>query len=86
MLHQTRQTMAIEGERAYAVYDGETGRVVHLHKVMIFSGAAGRSPQEEEERALTMARRCGHISQSLRVRAAAPGELEHVMKSAVSTD
>ena len=55
MLHQTRQTMAIEGERAYAVYDGKTGRVVHLHKVVIFSGAAGCSPQEEEERALTLA-------------------------------
>ena len=54
MLHQTRQTMAIEGEHAYAVYDGETGRVVHLHKVVIFSGAAGCSPQEEEERALTL--------------------------------
>ena len=86
MLHQTRQTMAIEGERAYAVYDGETGRVVHLHKVMIFSGAAGCSPQEEEERALTLAKRCGHRSQSLRVRAVAPGELEHVMKRSVSTD
>ena len=86
MLHQTRQTMAIEGERAYAVYDGKTGRVVHLHKIVIFSGAAGYNPREEEERALTLARRFGHTSQSLRVRAVAPGELEHVMKDAVITD
>jgi hypothetical protein len=86
MLHQIRQTMAIEGERAYAVYDGQTGRIVHLHKIVIFSGAAGCTPQEEEERALTLARRFGHSSQSLRVRAVAPGELEQVMKGAVITD
>ena len=59
MLHQTRQTMAIEGERLHEVYDGKTGRIVHLHKVVVFSGAAV-SPQRKKSGALTLARHFGH--------------------------
>ncbi len=86
MSHKMPPALKIEGETAYAVYDEETGHIVHLHKVIIFAGATACSSPEAEARALELARRFGHSSQSLRVRAVAPGEIEQVMKSGVITD
>ena len=75
------EPMAIESERAYVVYDDQTGRIVHMHKVTIFSGAAGPSPQDEEARALMLAKRFGHSSHALKVRAVTLEELDRLMRS-----
>jgi len=78
--HEKPQAMAIESERAYVVYDDQTGRIVHMHKVTIFSGAARPSPQEEEARALELAKRFGHSPDALRVRAVTMEDLDRLMR------
>jgi hypothetical protein len=46
---------------SFAVYDPETGAVVHQHHVVRFPGAPNRSAKELEERALELARsQTGH--------------------------
>jgi hypothetical protein len=60
MEHQAGDPLEVEYERAYVVYDSKTGVIVHQHQTTTFSGAEGRSEDEDEERALDLARRMGH--------------------------
>ena len=66
----------IESERAYVVYDPHTGAIVHVHRTMTFRGGHGRSQQQDEARAITLARQFGHRSEGLRVLSVEPRDLD----------
>ena len=76
MLFQTAGVMEIESERAYVVYDTQTGHIVHVHQVMTFRGASSGSRDEEAARAMELAGQFGHRPDGLRAFAVAPGELD----------
>lgn len=62
--------------RSMAVYDPETGRIVHRHHVVRLAGAPPRSEAELEERAIELARaQTGHDG-PLAVHHAEPGALD----------
>jgi hypothetical protein len=60
MEYQAGDSLEVEYERAYVVYDATTGAIVHEHRTTTFSGAEGRSEDEDQERAVELARRMGH--------------------------
>ena len=67
----------VESERAYAVYDSESGEIVHVHVVTQFRGGTPWPDGHEEPRALTMAERMGHNPKRLRVMRVDPAEVEY---------
>jgi predicted RNase H-related nuclease YkuK (DUF458 family) len=69
----------IESRRAYVVYDARSGAVVHVHRVTNFRGAERRHPEEEEARAIAMARQLGHTVEGRRVLAVDPAELDRAL-------
>jgi hypothetical protein len=66
----------IESRRAYVVFDERTGEIVHVHRVTTFRGAESLTRDEEEGRAVAMARQFGHAVAGKRVLAVDPDELE----------
>ena len=62
-------------QSAYAVYDSKTGRIVHLHRVTVHGDAAAPASDENEARALDLARRHGHEAE-LQVLEVSPRDLE----------
>jgi hypothetical protein len=48
---------SIESTSACVVYDGKTGRVAHIHHMLLFHGAAPLSKEQIEATALKMAER-----------------------------
>jgi len=60
-----------EAERVYVVYDRRTGDIVHVHRVWTFSGGTSMALEDEEARALELARQFGQRSDHLRVLRAA---------------
>lgn len=73
----------IESRRAYVVYDARSGAVVHVHRVTNFRGAESRHPEEEEARAIAMARQLGHTVEGRRVLAVDPAELDRAVSCRV---
>lgn len=69
----------IESRRAYVVYDARSGAVVHVHRVTNFRGAESRHPEEDEARAIAMARQLGHTVEGRRVLAVDPAELDRAV-------
>ena len=59
-----------------AVYDLETGRIVHQHHVVRLAGAPTRSQAELEERAIELARSQTGYDGPLAVHHAEPGALD----------
>ena len=57
----------IVSERAYVVYEGESGQIVHVHEISVFEGAEEPHKGADQERALTMARAHGHQQAGLKV-------------------
>jgi hypothetical protein len=59
---------AVEAVQVVALYEAETGRIVHQHVVCVLSG--GRSVPEDEavEAARRLAAQLGHTTDSLRVK------------------
>src|SRR5262245_59051304 len=51
-----------ESERVYVVYDRRTGDIVHVHRVWTFSGGTSMAVEDEEARALELARQFGQRS------------------------
>ena len=76
MPFKTADAPEIESERAYVVYDTQTGVIVHVHQVTTFRGASSGSRDEEEARALELAKQFGHRPDGLRALAVAPSELD----------
>jgi hypothetical protein len=76
MPFQTLDALEIESQRAYVVYDTQTGRIVHIHRVTNFRGASSGCRDEEETRAMVLAERFGHRSAGLRALAVSPTELD----------
>jgi hypothetical protein len=77
MQYKTPLAPEIESERAYVVYDTQTGRIRHVHRVTTYRGAAeARSAPEDESRARELAVRFGHRPDGLRVLAVTPGDLD----------
>jgi hypothetical protein len=77
MPYKTPLAPEIESERAYVVYDTQTGRIMHVHQTTTYRGAEAPSRPEDDARALELAVRFGHRADGLRVLAVAPGDLEH---------
>ena len=67
----------VESESAYAVYDSESGEIVHVHAVTQFRGGTPWPDGHGEERALTLAQRMGHNTERLRVMRVDPAEIEY---------
>ncbi|KUJ37286.1 hypothetical protein ACZ90_70250 [Streptomyces albus subsp. albus] len=63
-------------ERAYVVYDGERGTVVHLHRVLAYAGADETTVEQDRAQALEVARRVGHDTRDLRALHVQPADLE----------
>lgn len=63
-------SMEIAKERAFVVYDGKTGAIVHVHQVTTFVGAKDSSAKADRARALAMAQQFGHRGEGLKVLAA----------------
>ena len=59
--------LEVESERVYVVYDGKTGKIAHIHRVVTHRGATQVSDEQGEARALEMASRFGHRRETLRV-------------------
>jgi hypothetical protein len=78
--------LEVVSERAYVVYDGKSGAIVHVHGSTTFHGADARSEQEDEARALELARRMGAEAEDLRVLAVNPSELEVMTPLRVDLD
>ena len=69
----------IESRRAYVVYDARSGAVIHVHRVTNFRGGESRHPEEEEARAIAMARQLGHTVEGRRVLAVDPADLDRAV-------
>jgi hypothetical protein len=52
-------TLEVDSERIFVVYDGRTGAIVHVHRVITHRGATAMSDEQGEARALEMASRFG---------------------------
>ena len=67
-----------------AVYDPKDGRIIHMHRAVIFEGAHGRALESAERDALEQARRIGHDTSALKTLAhdghLAPGRLSIDLK------
>jgi hypothetical protein len=65
-----------ESAHAHVVYDGQTGAIIHIHGSTTFGGAEGRPQEEDEERALELARRMGAKESDLRTLSVEPAEVD----------
>jgi hypothetical protein len=74
MEYQMGDSLEVEYERAYVVYDAATGAILHEHRTTTFAGAQGRSEHEDEQRAVELARGMGHRATDLQA-LAVPTEL-----------
>jgi hypothetical protein len=68
--------LEIESECAYVVYDLHNGAIVHVHRKTTFRGAKSLSQQQDEARAIQLAKQFGHRTEGLRVLRVDPRELE----------
>lgn len=59
--------LEVESDRVYVVYEGKTGVIVLVHRVITHEGATRVSEEQGEARALEMATRFGHRGERLRV-------------------
>jgi hypothetical protein len=59
--------MELEEERIFVVYERQTGKVVHIHRVLNFRGAERSSNERDEGAALEHAVRFGHKEKRLSV-------------------
>jgi hypothetical protein len=59
--------LEVESDRAYVVYDGRTGAIAHVHRVVTHRGATQTSDAHDAAEALDMATRFGHRRERLRV-------------------
>lgn len=62
------QVPPIDDVHVILLYDPESGRVIHLHKVTVFKGGQGKSEQEAIEAALAQAAKVGHSIERLNVK------------------
>jgi hypothetical protein len=76
MADQIGDPPELESERAYVVYDGQTGVIVHVHRTMTLAGGEGQSEQQDAEQAIELAGRFGHHQEDLRTLAVTPEEAE----------
>ena len=74
--HEEKDPFEVESERAYAIYDSESGAIVHAHVITTFRGGEELPRDQHETRALSMARLMGHETEKLRVLEVDPAELE----------
>jgi hypothetical protein len=56
-----------EDEKIFVVYHGGTGEIAHVHRVLTFPGAARKTHEAMEARALELAGRFGHARETMRV-------------------
>ena len=75
MFNQSSPEWEIKSRRAYVVYDGQTGEIVHVHQVTTFRGAKELTRQEDKARALKLAKQFGHSVKGLRVLTVEPDDL-----------
>lgn len=73
-MNESSQGLDAGAQSAYAVYDAKTGRIVHLHRVTVHGDAAAPSSDENEARALELARQ--HHDAELEVLEISPQDLE----------
>ena len=71
----TGKAPTIAEERAFMIYDAESGEVRHLHRVTVFTGAEAPPREEDDARALAAARQLGHRTEKLAVLSIAPADL-----------
>jgi len=65
----------IKSSRAFVVYDGKSGAIVHVHRVTTFEGAKDSSAKADRTQALSLAQQFGHRVEGLKVLAVELDEL-----------
>ena len=65
----------IKPARTYVVYD-QTGNIVHVHQVASARGAKGLTREEDQARAVELAKQFGHRAKGLQVLAVKPDDLD----------
>lgn len=61
------KSMEVESERVFVVHDAKTGKIVHVHRVVIHRGAKGTTDDAAQKRALELAGQLGHPLKKLSV-------------------
>jgi len=69
-------SIPIKSERAYVVYDGKSGAILHVHYVTTFEGAKDSSAKADRTQALSVAQQFGHCVEDAKVIAANVDELQ----------
>jgi hypothetical protein len=67
MIVESPFAMELEEERVFVVYERQTGKVVHIHRVLNFRGAERSSLELDEEMAIEHAVSFGQRKDRLRV-------------------
>lgn len=67
MISEGINPMPIASERAFVVYDGKSGAIVHVHRVTTFAGAKDSSAKADRTRALSLAQQFGCTAEGLKV-------------------
>ncbi len=73
-----------QSERAYVVYDGETGAIVHLHRILVYDDDSDRwtaesnqsAAEAERGEAIELAQRLGYVNKELRVIRVEPSDID----------
>ena len=73
---EEKDPFEVESEHAYAIYDPESGAIVHAHVITTFRGGEELPRDQHETRAMSMARLMGHETERLRVLEVEAAELE----------
>lgn len=73
--HHVGDWPEVESERAYVVYEADSGVVVHLHQETTFRGAQGFDVERDEGQAIELARRFG-VTGDLKVLAVEVEEID----------
>ena len=67
MTPEGANALTLESEHVHVVYDGKTGEIAHIHRVLTFAGGKATSLEQQAARALELARGFGHRPERLRV-------------------
>lgn len=77
MISNETNPFQIESQRAFVVYDPQSGSIVHTHKITTFKGGTDNC-KDGEARAMELAKQFGHRIEGLRVLQVKPDDLEPI--------
>src|SRR5262245_13815151 len=76
MTLQATDNIAIQSDKAWVVYDAQTGRIHHVHRVITLQGGVEPNPREIEDRVMAIADERGMPRAQVRMLAVSPAQLQ----------